>query len=145
MMAPRLLICRNGFRIMRLRPLNIAALLYQMADLVRGDRQFALGANVDGGHRQRVVASPRPFTRFGFTSLWYSHDPILRASCPPQSLMLFARQSVVTYPKRAAAYTILCGKRKAYLFSSSSASADSEFLCQVSLFPSCRSTPYPIT
>lgn len=116
MMAPRLLICRNGFRIMRLRPLNIAALLYQMADLVRGDRQFALGANVDGGHRQRVVASPRPFTRFGFTSLWYSHDPILRASCPPQPLCCsYDNQSSLTQNVRR--LTRFCVGREKHTFS----------------------------
>lgn len=42
------------------------------------------------------------------------------------------------YPKRAAAYTILYGKRKAYLFFSSSASAETEFLWNHSENRSCR-------
>src|SRR3954467_13222257 len=38
-----------GHRIVRLAALHVAALLDQVADLVRRDRQLALGADIQGG------------------------------------------------------------------------------------------------
>jgi hypothetical protein len=49
-----------GRRIVRLRSLDVAAFLDQVADFVRRDRKLALRAGVQGGGDQEVVGSPIP-------------------------------------------------------------------------------------
>ena len=49
-----------GRRIVGLGALDVAALLDQVADLVRRDRELALRAGVQGGGDQEVVRSPIP-------------------------------------------------------------------------------------
>lgn len=115
-----------GFGVMRLRPLNVAALFHQMANLVWWNGQFALRANIDCWQGQRVVATPHTFTRFGFPSLWYCHDMNLRGILTAAFVTLFHhnRARLMTLE-----YLISCGgshesveEVKSYLLASSSAS-----------------------
>ena len=49
-----------GRRVVRLAPLDVAALLDKVADLVGRDGQLALRADVQSGRVQEVVTSPLP-------------------------------------------------------------------------------------
>ena len=50
-----------GERIVRLASLHVAAFLDQMTDFVGRDRELALGADIQDGSDQKVVAPPHPF------------------------------------------------------------------------------------
>src|SRR4051812_1444270 len=60
-----------GHGVVRLAPLDVAALLDQVADLVGRDRELTLRADVQGDGDQRVVAPPHSLFGFGSSSLWY--------------------------------------------------------------------------
>lgn len=46
---------------MRLASLHVAAFLNQFADFVGWNREFALGADIQGGSDQKIVAPSHPF------------------------------------------------------------------------------------
>ena len=65
---------------MHLAPLNVAALFDQVADLVRRDRELALGTDIQSGRDQEVVAPSVSLRRLGFASFRYGHDSLPRDS-----------------------------------------------------------------
>ena len=71
---------------MRLAALDVPALGHKVADLVRRDSEFALGANVQGGGRQRVMAAPHSFFGLALASLGYGHDRLSRKQPVPRLL-----------------------------------------------------------
>ena len=50
-----------GERIVRLASLHVAAFLDQMTDFVGRNRELALGADIQGGSDQKIVAPPLAF------------------------------------------------------------------------------------
>src|SRR5262245_46679261 len=68
---------------MGLAPLDVAALLDEVADLVRGDRQLALRADVQGGGDQEVVAPTLSFRRLRLSAFGYGHEALSRSRRSP--------------------------------------------------------------
>jgi hypothetical protein len=82
---------------MRLAALDVAALLDQVADLVRRNGQLTLGANIESRRDQEVVAPSHPFGGFGLSSFWYSHDAF---SPKPRNVTGGRKDSYYPYTER---------------------------------------------
>jgi hypothetical protein len=87
---------------MGLAPLDVAALLDQVADLVRGDGQLALRADVQGGGDQEVVAPTLSFRRLRLSSFGYGHESLSRSISPVAGL----GRKDHNYRKSAAEYKV---------------------------------------